>query len=114
MMEPPRIHHPPPAHHSIPEYKPRQIIAYGSTWQPTVRSRSRPARRSRGRALGVIVRIVIWAIVLVYVLPHILRPTPPAILNARKFVSEGVKGAAELAPADVARPVDQVVNAINR
>jgi hypothetical protein len=114
MMEPPRIHHPPPVHHSDPEYKPRHIIPYGSAWRPTVRSRSRPTQRSRGHALGVIVRIVIWAIVLVYVLPDILRPTPQAILNARKFVSEGVKGAAELAPPDVARSVDQVVNAISR
>jgi hypothetical protein len=58
----------------------------------------------RGSALGAIGRLAIFAVILIYVLPHVFRPTPPEILSARQVVTASVESAAaELAPQDVAR-----------
>ena len=68
-----------------------------------------------GSAIGAIVRLAVLAVVVVYALPHVLRPTPPEILDARQFVTVSVESAAsELAPPDVARSINSFVDAISR
>jgi hypothetical protein len=78
--------------------------------------RSFPAQIGGGvTALSVVMRIAVLAVVLVYALPHLLRPTPAAILTARQFVTASVESAAaELAPPDVARSINTFIDAISR
>ncbi len=68
-----------------------------------------------GSAVGAVVRLAVLTVVVVYALPHVLRPTPPEILSARQFVTTSVESAAaELAPPDVARSIDAFIDAISR
>lgn len=65
--------------------------------------------------LGVILRLAVLAVVVVYALPHVLRPTPPVILSARQFVTANLESAAtELTPPDLARSIDAFIGAISR
>ncbi len=99
MMEPPRI--------SVSN--PHPHIGQGRV--VTRRSHRRPF----GGLFALTLRLAISAILLVYVLPHVLQPTPEVILNARQFVSASIEdAAAEFASPDVARSIDQVVEAISR
>jgi hypothetical protein len=70
--------------------------------------------RARGSALGVVVRLGIFAMVLVYVLPHVLSAPPPELLDARPIVTASLKSAAELAPPDVASSIDAFIEEISR
>jgi hypothetical protein len=68
-----------------------------------------------GSAVGAVVRLAVLAVVVVYALPHVLRPTPPVILSARQFVTANLESAAaELMPSDVARSIDTFIGAISR
>ena len=70
-----------------------------------------------GRAKGslvVVARLAVFALVLVYVLPHVLRRTPPEILSARQFVTSFVESAGALAPPDVAGSIDTFIRSISR
>ena len=64
---------------------------------------------------GAVLRLAVLAVVVVYALPHVLRPTPPVILSARQFVTANLESAAaELMPSDVARSIDTFIGAISR
>ena len=119
MMEPPRIHHPMPVHHTIPAYNPSPHIGQGPVPHYITDSGNVASRRSHRRPLGgafaLTLRLAIWAVLLVYVLPYVLKPTPEAILNARQIVSASIEdAAAEFASPDVARSIDQFIAAISR
>ncbi len=119
MMEPSRIHHPMPVHHTIPAYNPNPHIGQGPVTNYIPTSGNVVTRRSHRRPLGgafaVTLRLAIWAVLLVYVLPYVLQPTPEVILNARQFVSASIEDAAAgLSSPDVARSIDQFIAAITR
>ena len=62
----------------------------------------------------MVARLAVFALVLVYVLAHVLRPTPPEILSARQFVASFVESAGGLAPRDVAGSIDAFNRSISR
>lgn len=60
-------------------------------------------------------RLAVLAVVVVYDLPHVLRPAPPVNLSAREFVTANLESAAaELVPPDVARSIDTFIGELSR
>ena len=105
-------------------FSPNNPLRHGRLIQPSMKKsgerRVSPTGWSShrsGRAKGslvVVARLAVFALVLVHVLPHVLRPTPPEILSARQFVTSFVESAGGLAPPDVARSIEAFIRSISR
>ena len=46
-------------------------------------------------SIAIVLRLVLFAVFLIYFLPLMWRPTPPALLDARKFITTSVDTAVE-------------------